>query len=730
MDWWGPPLTSSAATDGLLDHGGPPVTYAAAPAADQQSYSQQQQQYVNYAAPPPPPPPDQHHHQQVQYHHHDNTINSYNNYSHNYSQVDHSQWNAAANQNASYNGGYHQPQYADQATATGPALPLPPPPQQYSHDGGYAQSSASSAGDFSSWSSNAWTVYDQSHTQQPAAPVNSWHEQQAYQPPPPLPPPPMSQQDWGYAAPEQAQHQQQQQWPQHYQQAPYEHHQPVAEQPPPAPASSVLMSNQFDLMQEVLQDSLMQADVTPLDGQLTALDSGGLQAADIGFVLAGQQPSTSHLKDQLMAPVFQQPSTSQQQSSTVPVNLNDLLKLIKDLEQQKEEVEQQKQQLALRQKVQEDLINQLKANGTQQVHSTQINPTAESVQAAAPSSSSQSRVIMPLVSASVTLPTAVQTLHTQKENVSVNNVSVESNNSNKQTDLVVQVGNDTAVSRVVKKVPIVKLQTKVQRPILPMSTAVAAKASSTTVPVVEHSQNKKSPLVTVANTLLAPTEARRSQPPAECATPNAANYNRSTTNNRLAWKTKVIREQGAMACKHKGCQIRYKSTEVLERHSKCHRDDGAGFTCCECSGVQSVHWPSIANHLWRVHKIDMELYQCELCEYRTYSFGTLERIHKKTHSDVKSYICDICQKGFKNQKQLMNHKHRHSAKESKDAAKMSQLSSGESSSSDTNGKQVFGCEICGRTFHDTQAARALRALRVHQNQVHKKLRPFVCSQVR
>lgn len=145
---------------------------------------------------------------------------------------------------------------------------------------------------------------------------------------------------------------------------------------------------------------------------------------------------------------------------------------------------------------------------------------------------------------------------------------------------------------------------------------------------------------------------------------NNNNSNNNTPNNntpnnkvskKIAWRKKMKRELGAYICEFKGCSVRFRSLENLQYHHKCHKDTGSGFACCNC-GTKSENWASMAGHLWRSHNIDLELYACGHCNYRTYSLSMLENIHKRIHGDEKNFLCDICGKGFKNSKQLVNHK--------------------------------------------------------------------------
>uniref|UniRef100_T1J483 C2H2-type domain-containing protein n=1 Tax=Strigamia maritima TaxID=126957 RepID=T1J483_STRMM len=156
-------------------------------------------------------------------------------------------------------------------------------------------------------------------------------------------------------------------------------------------------------------------------------------------------------------------------------------------------------------------------------------------------------------------------------------------------------------------------------------------------------------------------------------------------------KTKTIlrKKKNKAPCEVDDCAIRMKSIDNLEYHRRCHVKGVAGFTCPECH-EKFDHWRNISVHLWRVHVIDMELYACDQCSYKTYSLSKLINMHKRIHSEERPFLCDNCGKGFKTSKQLRNHKVIHL-----DKRRQRSFRSGE-------------CDVCHHT-------------------VHNKLRPFLCN---
>jgi hypothetical protein len=67
-------------------------------------------------------------------------------------------------------------------------------------------------------------------------------------------------------------------------------------------------------------------------------------------------------------------------------------------------------------------------------------------------------------------------------------------------------------------------------------------------------------------------------------------------------------------CDIDGCAVRLRSHDKIEYHRRCHRNEK--FLCPECS-QETVHWKSLSTHLWRCHVIDMELFACDQCNYKT-----------------------------------------------------------------------------------------------------------------
>uniref|UniRef100_A0A1I8Q143 C2H2-type domain-containing protein n=1 Tax=Stomoxys calcitrans TaxID=35570 RepID=A0A1I8Q143_STOCA len=158
----------------------------------------------------------------------------------------------------------------------------------------------------------------------------------------------------------------------------------------------------------------------------------------------------------------------------------------------------------------------------------------------------------------------------------------------------------------------------------------------------------------------------------------------------------IAADESFVKCSVKGCAFRFKRTETLEYHQKCHdtsvstdNSNLQAIICPECKSPEFNNWNTLHTHLWRAHQIDMELYKCELCDFKTPIFSRLVNTHAKIHFDDRSYKCEQCGKGFKNSKQLKNHRRWHRV----------QVSNSLSTNKDAEAPpQIHRCPDCGSTF--------------------------------
>ncbi|XP_050096657.1 uncharacterized protein LOC126578283 [Anopheles aquasalis] len=125
--------------------------------------------------------------------------------------------------------------------------------------------------------------------------------------------------------------------------------------------------------------------------------------------------------------------------------------------------------------------------------------------------------------------------------------------------------------------------------------------------------------------------------------------------------TNLTPQEAGYSCdQQRDCGMRFRKLELLEYHRKCHaRDAPHGTVCPECGSHEFRSWKTLHTHLWRQHTIDMELYACQLCSFKTPLLARLLKTHMLIHSDERNFKCGVCGKAFKNNKQLRNHRRSH-----------------------------------------------------------------------
>ncbi|XP_050073436.1 uncharacterized protein LOC126561369 [Anopheles maculipalpis] len=125
--------------------------------------------------------------------------------------------------------------------------------------------------------------------------------------------------------------------------------------------------------------------------------------------------------------------------------------------------------------------------------------------------------------------------------------------------------------------------------------------------------------------------------------------------------TNLTAEEEGYKCDLIDCGVRFRQQDRLEYHRKCHiaGDSSNAIRCPECGSLEFRNWNTLHTHLWREHEIDMELYACHLCSFKTPVLCRLNNTHMKIHSEERNFKCAICGKAFKNNKQLRNHRRWH-----------------------------------------------------------------------
>lgn len=174
-------------------------------------------------------------------------------------------------------------------------------------------------------------------------------------------------------------------------------------------------------------------------------------------------------------------------------------------------------------------------------------------------------------------------------------------------------------------------------------------------------------------------------------------------------------------CSIKNCAMRFTSENVHAIHEQCHTSKhGTQIHCPKCetnaNQTRNWNWNTLHTHLWREHNIDMELYSCTLCSFKTPILSRLKNTHMKIHSDTRDFKCDTCTKAFKNAKQLKNHRRIHTKQTAISECKYCGQSFYSSkhlkehlythTMNDTINAEPLKCDICSDTFNSKHALRS------------------------
>lgn len=89
-----------------------------------------------------------------------------------------------------------------------------------------------------------------------------------------------------------------------------------------------------------------------------------------------------------------------------------------------------------------------------------------------------------------------------------------------------------------------------------------------------------------------------------------------------------LRSQKKIHCKISStCPYKFENKDKLKQHEQCHNcsileqtKNYERFQCFECSMLHKT-WRQCSNHLWKEHKIDVDLVHCPVCSYRASTIG-------------------------------------------------------------------------------------------------------------
>ncbi|KAH8302897.1 hypothetical protein KR044_011764, partial [Drosophila immigrans] len=244
-------------------------------------------------------------------------------------------------------------------------------------------------------------------------------------------------------------------------------------------------------------------------------------------------------------------------------------------------------------------------------------------------------------------------------------------------------------------------------PLVPLASETAAAAASVAPPVAASAPAavaEKPARIYVANNLL-PAAV---EPPLAGGTsvrgrPYGAKQASGAQGKRRPPPGAVQPLEGGK-CTVDGCMFRFKSPSTLEYHGRCHNGALGGaqpMICPECRSTQFSNWNCLHTHLWRTHEIDMELYCCQLCSFKTPIYSRLVNTHAKIHSEERNYKCEQCGKGFKNTKQLKNHRRLHRTQ----GLGMAKPSGSSVSEELETTPTLHRCEDCGAAFKHRKTLR-------------------------
>lgn len=77
-------------------------------------------------------------------------------------------------------------------------------------------------------------------------------------------------------------------------------------------------------------------------------------------------------------------------------------------------------------------------------------------------------------------------------------------------------------------------------------------------------------------------------------------------------------------CSLTGCGYYFENDERRQMHEKCHVstdvDQVRQFKCLECAS-ESKLWRDCTSHMWKAHKIDIDLLKCPFCSFKAVFAG-------------------------------------------------------------------------------------------------------------
>ncbi|KAL7050962.1 hypothetical protein ACKWTF_004277 [Chironomus riparius] len=172
--------------------------------------------------------------------------------------------------------------------------------------------------------------------------------------------------------------------------------------------------------------------------------------------------------------------------------------------------------------------------------------------------------------------------------------------------------------------------------------------------------------------------------------------------------------QVVFKCNIGECSQHFSSAKLLNYHKRCHFNINQ-IVCPECNSQAFKSYNTLHTHLWRNHSIDMDLFGCKLCNFKTPILSRLKNFHQKIHLSEKNYKCDYasCNKRFKNAKQLKNHSQIHKAMKKKNKSIQA---------NDNDSMKKIRCQICNKGFSSESG------LYIHFMEHKNDEKRFICEE--
>ncbi|XP_062576917.1 zinc finger protein 62-like [Saccostrea cucullata] len=142
------------------------------------------------------------------------------------------------------------------------------------------------------------------------------------------------------------------------------------------------------------------------------------------------------------------------------------------------------------------------------------------------------------------------------------------------------------------------------------------------------------------------------------------------------------------------CERSFKQNLQWTRKVDFHKPD-LELPCNLCQKVYK-NKKNLCSH-YKIH-FTHERIQCDICEQTFKHQNSLHKHKRFVHSNIRDYVCDICGKAFKQSDTLTTHRKLHTHEKTKE----------------------YQCEVCGKYLSGSTA------LTVHMN-IHSGAMPFVCE---